>query len=118
MNSMNGRGHEVDAGGANRQNKPANGNGNKPSQSQKEANPLNQNQNPFSKPIFEQSKVQNGQEEAKQPAGVLPVSKASGQKSALDDTQAALRLLVLADTTASFYCIEKSSSKDTKAPAV
>lgn len=74
-------------------------------------------QNPFSKPIFNwNNNVQGGgAEKVKQPAGALNASKLSGE-SAQHDTKADLRLLVLADANASFYSIVKHPSTDSKDP--
>jgi len=106
MSSSNGRGPEVDAGAANRKNKQA-------TQTKQPTN-FPAQQNPFSKPLA-------GLEEAKQPAGGLPVSKknSSSVNTSLP-TRGDLRLLVLADTTASFYSIEDNTSpdKDKNAPEV
>jgi hypothetical protein len=54
--------------------------------------------------------------EVKQPAGVLPASKNNGASTTAAQPDQDLRLLVLADQTASFYQIVNNTSNDTKAP--
>lgn len=112
MSTSNGRGsqqpREVDAGGANRSNTA--GNGNKSNQQKQTTN----SQNPFSKPL-------PGLEEVKQPAGGLPASKKNSEPvNCSIHTRADLRLLVLSDTTASFYSTESNApaNKDKATPEV
>ena len=64
-------------------------------------------QNPFSKPL--QKLPAGGNAEVKQPAGVLPASKPT------NPPDAGLRLMALAETTATFYQIVQNDSKDPQA---